>query len=102
MCEVHKKINEDPGFDRALSLIFVMEKNNNTVTIQSSVSMYTDIYRILSFSITKGATRPVSSDLKTHFVRPFELPWQVPAVSVHVFVTLLPAVSDFTVYVNTH
>ena len=77
----------------SMPLLYNIEKINKTVTIQSSVSMYTDVYSILSFSITEGATRPVSSDLKTHFVRRFELPWQVPAVSVHVFVTLLPAVS---------
>ena len=52
----------------SMPLLYNIEKFNNTVTIQSSVSMYTDVYRILSFSITKGATRPVSSDLKTHFV----------------------------------
>ena len=86
----------------SMPLLYNIEKINNTVTIQSSVSMYTDVYRILSFSITKGATRLVSSDLKTHFVRPFELPWRAPAVSVQVFMTLFPAVSDCTVYVNTH
>ena len=86
----------------SMLLLYNIEKFNNTVTILSSASMYTVVYRILSFSITKGATRPVSSDLKTHFVRPFELPWPVPVVSVHVFVTLLPVVSDCTVHVNTH
>ena len=86
----------------SMPLLYNIEKLNNTVTIQSSVSIYTDVYRKLSFSITKGATRPVSSDLKTQFVQPFELPWRVPVVSVHMFVTLLPAVSDCTVYVNTH
>ena len=48
-----------------MSLLYNIKKFNNTVTIQSSVSIYTIVYRILSFSITKGA---VSSDLKTHFV----------------------------------
>ena len=85
----------------SMSLLYNIEKFNNTVTIQSSVSMYTDVYMILSFSITKGVTRPVSSDLKTQFFRHFELPWRSPAASVHVFVTLLPAVSDCTVYVNS-
>ena len=57
-----------------MPLLYNIEKFNNTVTIQSSVSMYTDVYSIFSFSIIEGATRPVSSDNKTHFVRPFELP----------------------------
>ena len=59
----------------SIPLLYYIEKFNNTVTIQSSVSMHTDVYSILSFSITKGVTRPVSSDLKTHFVLPFGLPW---------------------------
>ena len=36
--------------------------------------MYTDVYRKISLSIIKGVTRPVSFDLKTHFVRPFWAP----------------------------
>ena len=70
----------------SMSLLYNIEKFNNTVTIQSSVLMHTDIYSILSFSIqyTEGALRPVSSDITTHFVRPFELPW-CSTVSVHVF-----------------
>ena len=52
----------------SMPLLYNIEKFNNTVTIQSSVSMFTVVYRILSFSITKCVTRPVSSDLKTHFV----------------------------------
>ena len=86
----------------SMPLLYNIGKFNNTVTIHCSVSMYTNVYRILSLSITKGTTRPVSSDLKTHFVLPFGLPWQAPAVSVHVFVTLLPVVSACPVYVNTH
>ena len=58
----------------SMPLLYNIEKCNNTVTIQSSVSMYTEVYRKNSFSIIKGATRPVSSDLKTHFVRPFWAP----------------------------
>ena len=85
----------------SMPLLYNIEKFNNTVTIQSSVSMYTDVYSVLSFSITEGAIRLVSPDLKTHFVRPFGLPWR-PAVSVHVFMTLLPTVSDCPVYFNTH
>ena len=86
----------------SMPLFYNIERFNNTVTIQSSVLMYTDVYSILSFRITKVATRPVSSDLKTHFVRPFELLWRAPVVSVHVYVTLLPTVSDCPVYVNTY
>ena len=90
----------------SMPLLYNIEKSNNTVTTQSSVSMYsllyTDVYSILSFSITEGVTRPVSSDLKIHFVRPFKLLWRVPAVSVQVFLALLPTVSDCPVYVNTH
>ena len=52
----------------SMPLLYNIEKFNNTVTIQSSVSMYTDVYSVLSFSITRGVTRSVSSDLKTHFV----------------------------------
>ena len=52
----------------SMPLLNNIERFNNTVTIQSSVLMYTDVYSILSFRITKGATRPVSSELKTHFV----------------------------------
>ena len=59
----------------SMPLLYNIKKIKNTVTIQSSVSMHTDVYSILSFSITKGVTRPVSSDLKTHFVRTFGLPW---------------------------
>ena len=54
----------------SMPLLYNIEIFNNTVTKQSSASMYTDVYRILSFSITKGVTRPVSSDLQTHFVDP--------------------------------
>ena len=86
----------------SMPLLYNIEKMNNTLTIQSSVSMHTDVYSILSFSITEGATRPVSSDLKIHFVRPFELPWRSPAASVHLFVTLLTEVSNCTVYINKH
>ena len=43
---------------------------NNIVAIHCSVSMYTAVYSILLFSITEGATKPVSSDLKIH-PRPF-------------------------------
>ena len=86
----------------SMPLLCNIEKFNNTVTIESSVSMHTDVYSILSFSITKCAIRLVSPDLKTGFVRAFGLPWRASAVSVHVFVTLLPAVSDCPVYFNTH
>ena len=86
----------------SMPLLYNIEKLNNIVIIQSSVSMHTDVYSILSFSITKGVIRPVSSDLKTHFVRPFGLPWRASAVSVHMFMTLLPVVSDYPVYFNTH
>ena len=86
----------------SMPLLYNIEKFNNTVTIQSSVLMYTDVYSVLSFSLLESATRLVSPDLMTHFVRPFGLPWRAPAVSVHVFVTLLPAVSDCPVYFNTH
>ena len=43
-----------------MPLLHNIEKFNNTVTIQSSVSMYTDVYRVLSFSITNCETRLVS------------------------------------------
>ena len=86
----------------SMPLLYNIEKLNNTVTIQSSVSMYTDVYRILSCSITEDATKLVSPDLKTHFVLPFGLPWRAPVVSMHLFVTLLPAVSACPVYVNTN
>ena len=72
----------------SMLLLYNIEKFNNTVTIQFSVSMYTDVYSVHTFSITEGMIRLVSPDLKTHFVRPFRLPWRSPAVSVHVFVTL--------------
>ena len=57
-----------------MPLLYNIEKFNNTVTIESSVSMYTDVYSVLSFSITEDATKLVSPALKTHFVRPFGLP----------------------------
>ena len=53
-----------------MPLLYNIEKNNNTVTIQSSVSKHTDVYSVLSFSITEGAIRLVSPDLKVHFDRP--------------------------------
>ena len=68
----------------SMSLLYNIEKFNNTVIIQSVVSMYTDVYSVFSFSITKGGLRPVSSDITTHFVPPSELPW-CSTVSVHVF-----------------
>ena len=82
----------------SMPLLYYIEKFNNTVRIQSSVSMYTDLYRILSFSITKGATRPVSSDLKTHFVRPLSSLWR-SMVSVRVFAS---AVSPVAVRICQH
>ena len=68
----------------SMPLLYNIEKFNNTVSIQSSVSMYTDVYSVFSFSITEGVIRLVSTDLKTHFVRPFELPW-CSTVLVHLF-----------------
>ena len=46
-----------------MPLLHNIEKINNTLIIQSSVSMYTDVYSVLSFSITEGSTRLVSPDL---------------------------------------
>ena len=54
----------------SMPLLYNIEKIKNTVTIQCSVSMHTDVYSVLSFSITEGAIRLVSPDLKTHFARP--------------------------------
>ena len=82
----------------SMPLLYNLEKFNNTVTIQSSVSMYTDVYRILSFGITKVATRPVSSDLKTHFVQPLSSLWH-SMVSVRVFTS---AVSPVAVRICQH
>ena len=48
-----------------MPLLYNIAKLNNTVVIQCSVYVYTEVYSILSFSITEGATRPVSSDVKT-------------------------------------
>ena len=68
----------------------IIEKFNNTVIIQSSVSMYTAVYSTLLFSVTEGTTKPVSSDLKIH-LRPSWAPVEcATVVSVHVFA---PAVS---------
>ena len=83
----------------SMSLLYNILKINNTVTIQSSVSMHTDVYSILSFSVTKGALRPVSSVITTHFVRPFELRG-VPRSQCTC--SLLLAASACPVYVNTH
>ena len=53
----------------SMPLLYNIEQFNNTVTIQCSVSMYTEEFtQYLPFSITEGATRPVSPDLKTHSV----------------------------------
>ena len=52
----------------SMPLLYNIEKNNNTVTIQYLVSMYTDVNSILSLRITKCATTPVSPDLKIHSV----------------------------------
>ena len=54
-----------------------IEKINITVTIQSSVPMYTDVYSVFLFSITESLIRLVSPDLKAHFVRPSD-PHGVP------------------------
>ena len=88
----------------SMPLLYNIEKFNNTVTIQSSVSMYTDVYSVLSFSITEGAIRLVSPDLKTHFVRLLSSLWRASAVSVHMFMTLSIARGQCLpcVYVNTH
>ena len=59
-------------------LLHNIEKINNTVIMQSSVSMHTDVYSVLSFSITEGAIWLVLPDLKTHFDRPSDshgIPW---------------------------
>ena len=60
-----------------MPILHNIEKFNNTVIIQSSVSMYTDVYSVLLFSITECSTGPPSSDLKKHFVRPSD-PHGVP------------------------
>ena len=49
----------------SMPFLYNIEKFNNTVTIQSSVSLYTDVSSVLSFSITEGSIRLVSPDLKT-------------------------------------
>ena len=46
-----------------MPLLYNIEKFNNTVIIQSSVSMYTDVYSVLLFSITECTTKLVSPDL---------------------------------------
>ena len=51
-----------------MPLLHNIEKCNNTVIIQFSVSMYTDVYSVFLFSITEGPIRLVSPDLKKHFV----------------------------------
>ena len=56
-----------------MPLLHNIEKFNNTVIIQSSVSMYTDVYSVLSFSITEDLPGPASSDLKKHSVPSFSL-----------------------------
>ena len=66
-------------------LLYNIEKLNSTVTIQCSVSMYTDVYRILSFNITECATRLVS-------------PYLGHTCS---WLSRLPAVSVCTVYMST-
>ena len=66
-----------------------IDKFNNTVIIQSSVTMYTDVYSVLSFSITEGSTGPVSSDLKKHFVQPSDSHGVPAVVSVHVFASVV-------------
>ena len=68
----------------SMPLLYNIEKFNNTVIIQSSVSMYTDVYSILLFSITKGATKPVSSDLKIH-PRPLSSRGMFGSLSARVF-----------------
>ena len=45
-----------------------IEKFNTTVIIQSSVSMYTDVFSVLLFNITESLTGPASSDLKKYSV----------------------------------
>ena len=56
------KSNKISYITMSMPLLYNIEKNNNTVTIQSSVSMHTDVYSVLSFCMTKGVTRDVSSD----------------------------------------
>ena len=51
-----------------MPLLHNIKKINNTVIMQSSVSMYTDVYSVLLFSITESSTGPASSDLKKHSV----------------------------------
>ena len=81
-------------------LLYNIAKINNTVTVQCSVSMYTEEFtQYLSFRITKGATRPVSSDLKTHSVpslSPCVVPWSQCTCS------LLRLAQRLSVSVNTN
>ena len=49
------KNNKISYITMSMPLLYNIEKFNNAVTIQSSVSMYTDVYSILSFNITDHA-----------------------------------------------
>ena len=86
------KRNKISYITMSMPLLYNIEKFNNTVTIQFSLSMHSDVYCILSFSITEGATRTVSSDLKYHFVRPLSSMWR-STVSLHVFASVLSPVA---------
>ena len=86
------KSNKISYITMSIPLLYNIEKFNNTVTIQSSISINTDVHSIISFSITEGATRPVSSDLKTHFVWPLSSMWR-STVSVHVFASTVSPVA---------
>ena len=98
------KNNKISYITMSMPLLYNIEKFNNTVTILSSVSMYTDVYSVLWFSITEGAIRLLSPDLKTRFVRPLTSLWRASVVSVHLFMTLSLAHGQWLpcVYANTH
>ena len=67
-----------------MMLLYNIEKFNNTVTIQCSVSMYTEeLKQYLSFRITKGATRPLSPDLGHTLSDPFHIRQRAHTLSSH-------------------
>ena len=67
----------------SMPLLYNIKKINNALTIQSSVSMQTDVYSVILLSITEGTTRLVSPDLNTQFVRPSD-PMAFRGLSAHV------------------
>ena len=80
-------INKSKLLNYIHAIFIYIAQFDNTVIIQCSVSMQTDVYSVLSYSITECSTGPASSDHKKHFVG-IGPPWR-SVVSVRVLASVV-------------